>query len=121
MGGSTYLFLISNYFRVVTSRNSFISTVLETSFPFSWNLICFCNLIDVDIRGFGKTNVCSLSCVHLILFILDKRGWSSSSSGIFLVKSFHLTLSNLLALVHFFQQNSNDNLKPHLRSRLSLG
>ena len=109
----------SSFYRVVTFRNLFISAILDNASFFSWNLNFHCNLIDLEIDL--QRLVTSFTHVNLSLFVPVAIAWVLSSSGLFVVKSFFLTLSNMLDWFLSIQSNFYGNLKSHLRSKLLLG
>ncbi|KAJ9689230.1 hypothetical protein PVL29_014744 [Vitis rotundifolia] len=80
-------------FRVVTDKNSPISSILGSTHPFSWNFNFRRNLSDPEIEEFEGL-MRSLDCLHVSFSIPDARSWSLSSSGLFTVKSFFLALSH---------------------------
>ena len=79
-------------FRVVVDKNILICSVLGPTRPFSWNLNFRCNLSDSEIEDLEGL-MQSLDELHLSPSVPDARFWSLSSSGLFSVKSFFLTLS----------------------------
>ena len=88
-------------FRVTTSRNLSISTILGNDTSLSWDLYFCRNLIDVEIEDI-KRLMTLFSHVHLSPFILDAKTWVIFSSEVFLVKSFFLTLSKFSDSVPFY-------------------
>ena len=74
-------------------KNQTISVVLGNSFPFSWNFNFCPILIDIEIELLERL-MSSLNLVHLSPFAVDSQAWSLSSSGLYIVKSFLLAMSN---------------------------
>ncbi|RVX05720.1 Transposon TX1 uncharacterized 149 kDa protein [Vitis vinifera] len=79
-------------FRVVMDKNISISSVLDPSRPFSWNLNFRRNLSDSEIEDLEGL-MRSLDDLYLSPSVPDVRLWSLSSLGLFSVKSFFLALS----------------------------
>ncbi|KAJ9674188.1 hypothetical protein PVL29_023628 [Vitis rotundifolia] len=79
-------------FRVVLDKNIPISSILGSSRPFSWNFNFRRNLSDPEIEDL-ETLMRSLDGLNLSPSVSDARFWPLSSSGIFSVKSFFLSLS----------------------------
>ena len=79
-------------FRVVLDKNIPISSVLDPTRPFSWNLNFRHNLSNSEIEDLEGL-MRSLDGVHLSPSVPDARSWPLSSSGLFSVKSFFLALS----------------------------
>ncbi|RVW90069.1 putative ribonuclease H protein [Vitis vinifera] len=79
-------------FRVVLDKNIPISSVLDPTRPFSWNLNFRRNLSDSEIEDLEGL-MRSLDGLHLSPSVPDARFWPLSSSGHFSVKSFFLALS----------------------------
>ena len=73
--------------------NLIVSVVLSNSYPLSWNFNFRRNLTDTEIE-FLQRLMSSLSSVHFSPSMTDSRTWSMSSSSLFTVKSFFLSLSN---------------------------
>ena len=82
----------SDLYRVIPSRNLTISVVLGSSPPSTMNLNFRRNLVDTEIEHFQKL-LLSLGSMHLSPSTTDSRGWSLSSTCVFTIKSFFLTLS----------------------------
>ena len=87
-------------FRVVTDKNSPISSILGSACPFSWNFNFHRNLSDSEIEDL-ECLMRSLDCMHLSTSDSDARSWSLSSSGLFTVKSFFIALSQVPDLSPF--------------------
>ena len=79
-------------FRVVLDKNIPISSVLGPTRPFFWNLNFRCNLSDSEIEDLEGL-MRYLDGLHLSPSVPDTRFWPLSSSELFSVKSFFLTLS----------------------------
>ena len=79
-------------FRVVLDKNILISSVLGSTCPFSWNFNFCRNLSDSEIEDLEGL-MRSLDGLHLSPSVSDARFWPLSSSRLFSVKSFFLTLS----------------------------
>ena len=79
-------------FRVVTDKNILISSILGFTRPLFWNFNFRCNLSDSEIEDLEGL-MQSLDYLHLSSSVSDARSWSLSSSRLFTVKSFFLTLS----------------------------
>ncbi|RVW38475.1 Transposon TX1 uncharacterized 149 kDa protein [Vitis vinifera] len=79
-------------FRVVVDKNISIYSVLGPSRPFSWNLNFRRNLSNSEIEDLEGL-MRSLDDLYLSPSVPDARLWPLSSSGLFSVKSFFLTLS----------------------------
>ena len=92
VGGPTFGIPISKLFRVVSDKNILISSILGSTHPFSWNFNFHRNLSNSEIEDLEGL-MRSLDGLHLSPSVLDARSWSLSSSGLFSVKSFFLTLS----------------------------
>ena len=78
--------------RVVTDKNTLISSILGSTRPFSWNFNFRRNLSDseiVDLEGLMR----SLDHLHISPSVPNMRSCSLSPSGLFTVKSFFLALS----------------------------
>ena len=78
--------------RVVTDKNTLISSILGSTRPFSWNFNFRRNLSDseiVDLEGLMQ----SLDRLHISPSVPNMRSCSLSPSGLFTVKSFFLALS----------------------------
>ena len=102
-GGGTSL-LKSQYprlFRVVTNKNSPISSILGSACPFSLNFNFHRNLSDSEIEDL-ECLMCSLNCIHLSSSASNARSWSLSFSGLFTIKSFFIALFQLTDLSPFF-------------------
>ncbi|RVW46701.1 hypothetical protein CK203_113650 [Vitis vinifera] len=88
-------------FRVVMDKNIPISSILGSIRPFSWNFNFRCNLIDSKIKNL-ESFMHSLDCMNLSTSTSDARSWSLLSSGLFTVKSFFTTLSQMPDSSPFF-------------------
>ena len=86
--GSQYLRL----FRVVLDKNILIFSILGSTCPFSWNFNFRRNLSNSEIEDLEDL-MRSLDGLHLSPSVSDAKSWPLSSSGLFSVKSFFLTLS----------------------------
>ena len=86
----------------IVFSNSYLSS---RSFNFSWNLI------DREIY-FLERLMSSLTSVCLSPITVDSRAWSLSSFGLFLVKSFFMTLSKSSNPIPFFLSNFIWKSKP---------
>ena len=73
-------------------KNSPISSILGSTHPFSWNFNFRRNLSDLEIEDLEGL-VRSLDCLHVSFSVPDARSWSLSSSRLFTVKFFFLTVS----------------------------
>ena len=82
----------SDLYRVIPMRNLTISTVLGSSPPSTWNLNFQCNLSNIEFENL-RILLISIGSVQLSHSTIDSRGWSLSSTGLFIVKSFYLALS----------------------------
>ena len=91
-------------FKIVTIKSFPISSILGSSYSFSWNFNFLCNLSDFDIEDLERL-MSSLTCLHLSPFTPNVRAWFLSSSSLFIVKSFFVALSNHSDLVHFLLIN----------------
>ena len=80
--GSMICFQFPSLVRVLTTTNSFITTIIGILFPFSLNLNFSCNFIDLEIEDLEGL---SLSCMHLWPFVLEVRTWSLYFSSLFTV------------------------------------
>ena len=87
--------------RVVTNKNTLISSILDSTLPFSWNFNFHRNLSDFEIEDLEGL-MRSLDHLHLSHLVLDMRSWSLSPSGLFAVKSFFLALSQFSGLPPVF-------------------
>ncbi|RVX05678.1 putative ribonuclease H protein [Vitis vinifera] len=83
--------------RVVTDKNTLISSILGSTRPFSWNFNFRRNLSDSDIEDL-ECLMRSLDRLHLSHLVPDMRSWSLSPSGFFTVKYFFLALSQFSSL-----------------------
>ncbi|KAJ9693399.1 hypothetical protein PVL29_012251 [Vitis rotundifolia] len=81
-------------FRVVTDKDSPISSILGPVRPFSWNFNFRRNLSDSEIQDL-ECLMRSLDSMHFSNSASDARSWSLSSSGLFTVKSFFIALSQM--------------------------
>ena len=101
-------------FRVVTDKNSSFSSILGSTRPFSWNFNFGRNLSDSEIEDLEGL-MRSLDRLHLSPSISNMRSWSSSSSGLFTVKSFFLASSQFSSFPPIFPSkfvwNSQDPFK----------
>ncbi|RVW63734.1 LINE-1 retrotransposable element ORF2 protein [Vitis vinifera] len=88
-------------FRVVLDKNIPISSVLDPTRPFSWNLNFRRNLSDSEIEDLEGL-MRSLDGVHLSPSVPDARLWPLSSSGLF---------SSFIWLVAHKKVNTNDMLQ----------
>ncbi|RVX11360.1 hypothetical protein CK203_019699 [Vitis vinifera] len=88
-------------FRVVLDKNIPISSVLDPTRPFSWNLNFRRNLSNSEIEDLEGL-MRSLDGVHLSPSVPDARLWPLSSSGLFSVKSFFLALSQFFGSPQVF-------------------
>ncbi|RVW96792.1 hypothetical protein CK203_026095 [Vitis vinifera] len=77
---------------VVTDTNTPISSILGSTRPFSWNFNFRRNLFDSEIEDLEGL-MRSLDRLHISPLVPDMRSWSLSPSGLFIVKSFFLALS----------------------------
>ena len=84
----SHYFIYLQYFAFLT-----ISAVLGNSFLFSWNFSFCHNLTDIKIELLERL-MFSLVSVHLFPFTVDSQAQFLSSSSLFIVKSFFLTVSN---------------------------
>ena len=98
--GSQFLGL----FRIVTTKNLPISSILRSTFPFSQNFNFRYNLSNSEIEEL-ESLMSSLTCLHLTPSILDVRTWFLSSLRLFTVKSFFLVLSHLFDSYPTFPTN----------------
>ncbi|RVW39059.1 Transposon TX1 uncharacterized 149 kDa protein [Vitis vinifera] len=87
--------------RVVTNKNIPISSILESTRPFSWNFNFCRNISDSEIEDL-ESLLRSLDHLHLSPSVPDKRSWSLSPSGLFTVKYFFLALSQFSGLPSIF-------------------
>ena len=94
----------SKLFRVVTTKNILISSILSSARPFSLNFNFRCNLLDVEIEDL-QSLMRSFDCLHLSPLASNARPWSLSSLGLFIVKSFFLALSHLFYSSPVFPTN----------------
>ena len=91
-------------FRVTTTKNYLISTILGNNILLSWDLTFRRNLTNTKIEDLER--LMSLpSNFHLSPYISDTRSWVLSSSGVFSVKLFFSVLSCFPDLVPFYQVN----------------
>ncbi|KAJ9689257.1 hypothetical protein PVL29_014768 [Vitis rotundifolia] len=81
-------------FRVVTDKDSPISSILGPVRPFSWNFNFRRNLSDSEIQDL-ECLMRSLDSMHFSNSASDARSWSLSSLGLFTVKSFFIALSQM--------------------------
>ena len=79
-------------FRVVIIKNILICSILGSTRPFSWNFNFRRNLSDSEIEDL-ECLMQSLDSWRLSPSVSDARSWYLSSSGLFIVKSFFLALS----------------------------
>ena len=82
-------------------KNLPISSILGFTYPCSSNFNFHCNLSDSKVEDHERL-MSSLTCLYLFPSILDARGWSLSSWGLFIVKSFFLVLCNQFNLILFY-------------------
>ncbi|KAJ9678120.1 hypothetical protein PVL29_022881 [Vitis rotundifolia] len=82
---------------VVTDKNIPIASILGSTRPFSWNFNFRRNLSDSEIEDL-ESLMWSLDSLHLSPSGPDMRSWSLSPLGLFTVKSFFLTLSQIHGL-----------------------
>ena len=92
VGGPTLGSQYPRLFRVVTNKNIPISSILGSTHPLSWNFNFRRNLSNSEIEDL-ESLMQSLDCLHLSSLVSDARSSYLSSSGVFTVKSFFLTLS----------------------------
>ena len=92
-GGQPLCSQFLGLYRVISVKNVSISTILGSSFPFSWNFNFRCNLTDIEIELLERL-MSSLNLVHLSPPAVDSQARSLSSSGLFTIKSFSLAMSN---------------------------
>ena len=98
------MFTISKtFFRVTTTKNLSLSTILGNDTSMSWDLIFHRNPMDVEIENLQKL-MSLLSHIHLTL-IPNAKAWISSSSRVFSVKYFLLALSNFSNSTPFYPAN----------------
>ena len=83
----------SGLFRIVTIKKLPISSILGSSYPFSWNFNFHRNLFDFKIEDL-KRLMSSLTCLLLSPSTPNARAWSSSSSGLFIVKFFFVIVQS---------------------------
>ncbi|RVW23803.1 putative ribonuclease H protein [Vitis vinifera] len=88
-------------FRVVMDKNIPISSILGFARPFSWNFNFRRNVSDSKIEDL-ECLMRSLDCMHLSTSASDVRSWSLLSSGLFTIKSFFTTLSQMSDSFPFF-------------------
>ena len=92
VGGPSFGVQYPRLLRVVTDKNTPISSILGSTRPFSWNFNFRQNLSDSkieDLEGLMR----SLDRLHISPSVPNMRSWSLSPSGLFTVKSFFLALS----------------------------
>ena len=85
-------------------KNLTISIVLDNSYFLSWNFNFHRNLTDFEIDSLERL-MSSHTSVCLSPITVDSRAWSLSSFGLFLVKSFFMTLSKSSNPIPFFLSN----------------
>ena len=78
-----------------------IYSILGLARPFSWNFNFCRNPSDSEIEGLERL-MHSLDCMNLSTSVSDVRSWSLCSSGLFTVKSFFTTLSQMPDSSSFF-------------------
>ena len=91
-------------FKVTTTKNCLISTILGNNTLLSRDLVFCRNLTDTEIEYLERLTSL-LSNVHLPLYISDTRSWIPSSSGVFSVKSFFSISSYSPDSVPFYPTN----------------
>ena len=78
-----------------------MSSILGSTRLFSWNFNFRRNLSDFEIEDLENL-MWSLDRIHLSHSVPDMRSWSLSPSGLFIVKSFFLALSQFFGLPPVF-------------------
>ena len=91
-------------FKVTTTKNCTISTILGNNASLSWDLTFRCNLANAEIEDLERL-MSLLSNIHLTPFVLDAKTRVLSSSGVFSVKSFFSTLSFSSNSILFYLAN----------------
>ena len=87
--------------RVVTDKNTPISSILGSACPFSWNFNFRRNLSNSEIEDLEGL-MRSLDHLHLSPSVPDMRSWFLSPSELFTVKSFFLALSQFYRFAFSF-------------------
>ena len=91
-------------FKIVTLKNLPISSILGSSYPFSWNFNFRHKLSNFEIEDLERL-MTSLTHLHLSPFAPNARVWFLFSLGLFTVKPFFLALFNHSDSVPFFSTN----------------
>ena len=103
-GDQPFYLQFPRLFKVTTTKNLLISTILGNNISLSWDFTFHCNLFDVEFVDLERL-LFLLSSVHLSPSVLYAKIWVLSSSGAFSINSFFSALSNILDSIPFYLTN----------------